>query len=592
MATPIIEVNLRKLGVPIFTAGSREFELSAATANFLYRYDRPKWVVRPRNGEDVSTTVRLANRMSQRVTVKNGGHSYAGFSNSPGGILLDLCDMKAVKIEDEEDTNGDKVMIMSGGALWRDAYHELAIGGPDHDSLIVNGGRCPIVGVSGFLLGGGFGPFSRSVGMGVDQLVEVDMVTADGNTVTVNEGHNSNSKEGQLFWALRGCGGGNYGIVTRLKIRVKKLRDPFVVAGRMTWNVTKDKLAVFQKMMTDFYTADWDNYLTIDTTWECDLMRSNGDRPFSTRFITYYDGKEDDFKNEVNSKMSSPDPEADPDGYRYYEEFKKQLIRRSLAEKSTMFFHETLWAQWSEETRRFLPSDRAYTLYSSWVIKNDKDRIQEITKIILDQIQEFRKQFSGERGTFGVTWIHTGGAISTTGSTVGPYPWRDGNYNIYILVRWHEKWLVKEMGKFFDECKKKLKTYAINEYASYVNFPDRRFQGTDWAKAYYGDNVQKLRKIYTEWNQNNKVLDFEQHILRAPPTAVVRVQPFEISKASVQAAEDISAEDASGGLGDISAEDTSAEDAIKQWIDGWETHRPPSRGYADYLSDGDRLSRC
>ena len=618
MSSPI-EVGLRKLGIPIYTSGNREFELSVATANFLYRYLRPQWVVRPRNGEDVATTVRLANKIGERIAVKGGGHSYAGFCNTQGGILLDLCNMNAIRIEDEGDEGSKKdeggkkgeggkkdegkeggkkdeggkgnkkVMIASGGALWGDAYHELAIGG--HDSFIVNGGRCPLVGMSGFLLGGGFGPFSRSVGMGMDQLVEVTVVTAEGDTITVRETDDPESKNGKLFWALRGCGGGNFGIVTQLKIRVEKLRDPWVVAGRLIWIVTEETLKDFKEMMVDFYTAPWENHLTIDTTWECDLTKSSDSKPFSTRFIAYYDGPEDGFAKEINLKMPNPpNPPTDPRPPKspiepskppseppnppseppnptskpkvdvpIHQNFRDQLIRRSLAEQSTMFLHETLWAQWSEETRRSLPTDRAYTLYSSWVIKNDnEENIRGITKIISERIQRFRDKFTGERGTFGVTWIHIGGKISEKASNSTPYPWRQGNYCIYILVRWHEKWLVKEMGDFFEQCKAMLKPYSIGGKASYVNFPDRFLE--NWKEAYYDtENTNKLREIHDLWvPKDRQVLRFAQNI----------------------------------GHQEISA----AEIAIKQWKINWEGARGTlaSRGerFEDLTPQGDRLSIC
>ncbi|KAF8417512.1 hypothetical protein EV426DRAFT_622940 [Tirmania nivea] len=592
MSNPIetTEADLREAGVPIYTAGNREFELSVATPNFLYRYHRPTWVVRPRNDKDVATTVGFANTMGERITVKNGGHSYAGFSNANGGILVDLCNMKAVKIEDntEEDT---KVMIMSGGALWGDAYHELAAGKHD-DGFIVNGGRCPLVGVSGFLLGGGFGPFSRSVGMGMDQLVEVDVVTAEGEIVTVGENDSPEDNKGKLFWALRGCGGGNYGIVTRLKIRVKKLRDPWVIAGRLTWNVTKEKLQYFKMLMFEFYTGCWENYLTIDTTWECDLSKSSDSRPFSTRFIAYYDGREAAFKNEINSKMSTdasvlaellyPDPSSrpvDPNEYfKYRQSFKEQLIRRSLAEKSTMFFHETLWAQWSEETRRSLPTDRAYTLYSSWIIKNDDGRkIQTITDIISERIQRFRVKFTGERGTFGVTWIHVGGEISKKQAKDTPYPWRQGDFCVYILVRWHEKWLVKEMGTFFDECKDKLKQYSIEGKASYVNFPDRCL--SNWSEAYYGENLQELKLIHQRWDPNNR------HVLRFPQN---------IGRQDSTLRDPEGVEGAPGGSrgGFQRGALPSGEDVRREWTKDWEDFQLPSHSYEDYVSQGEQLPRC
>lgn len=74
------------------------------------------------------------------------------------------------------------MLTVEGGALWGNVYRTLV---DNEDGLMINGGRCPSVGVSGFILGGGIGPFSRSLGMGVDSLIEVTIVAADGETYTV-----------------------------------------------------------------------------------------------------------------------------------------------------------------------------------------------------------------------------------------------------------------------------------------------------------------------------------------------------------------------------------------------------------------------
>lgn len=123
-------------------------------------------------------------------------------------------------------------MTIHGGALWAHAYRALIDG--RHDGFIVSGGRCPPVGVSGFVLGGGIGPFTRSIGMGCDSLIKATLVTADGKLVTVGKDDDPYSKEGQLFWALCGAGGGNFGVVVELKMEIKKLAEKKVVAGRFS----------------------------------------------------------------------------------------------------------------------------------------------------------------------------------------------------------------------------------------------------------------------------------------------------------------------------------------------------------------------
>jgi FAD/FMN-containing dehydrogenase len=128
-----------------------------------------------------------------------------------------------------------KTITFGGGCQWGHVYKTLING--RHNGFVINGGRCPFVGVGGFLLGGGLGPFSRSIGMGSDTVKEITILTADGKLLTVKDTDSRSSNEGRLFWALRGARrgrGGNFGVVVEMKLAVKQLRAPggIVVAGR------------------------------------------------------------------------------------------------------------------------------------------------------------------------------------------------------------------------------------------------------------------------------------------------------------------------------------------------------------------------
>ena len=109
-----------------------------------------------------------------------------------------------------------------GGARWGHAYKALVDG--DQNGWFINGARCPTVGVSGFVLGGGLSPFTRSFGMGCDTLLEATIVTADGERVTVTSKDDRKEDKGKLFWALCGAGGGNFGVVVELKMRCRSWR--------------------------------------------------------------------------------------------------------------------------------------------------------------------------------------------------------------------------------------------------------------------------------------------------------------------------------------------------------------------------------
>ncbi|KAK3946918.1 hypothetical protein QBC32DRAFT_401885 [Pseudoneurospora amorphoporcata] len=367
-------------------------------------------------------------------------HSYAGFSTTNEGILLDLVRMK--KVDLDIDNN---VVTLQGGALWGHAYKTLVNG--RHNGYIINGGRCPTVGVGGFLLGGGLGPFTRSFGMGCDTLKEATLVTADGRIVTVSDEDKANTDKGRLFWALRGAGGGNFGVVVEFKMYLSKLQNEERAGGGRPLHVT----------------------ITIDSSWLCDLKQSGGSE-LGVRFLVYYDGTKDEFDKLIEKKVKQKD-------------LAKQLKRRSLAEKSTRFLHETLASQWSEETIKAFPSQTSYKLYSSFVFKNDASRIRSVIAIIRQEMAAFRREFPGETGLLQVTWIHSGGQASAKKRSETAFRWRDCTYHAYIMLEWQEKWLEMDMRGFMQKFKEKLKPFSMMGRAAFINFADAALQSNASERA-------------------------------------------------------------------------------------------------------------
>ncbi|KAG0133176.1 hypothetical protein HOY82DRAFT_269424 [Tuber indicum] len=479
--------------IPVYEPGEVEYERSVAVANLLYRYSRPTCVVQPLRSSDVQIIVKQAKDLKIPITIKNGGHSYAGFSTTDYGILLDLVRMNKVSLDMRART-----ITLQGGAQWGHAYKTLVSG--RHDGYIINGGRCPTVGVSGFILGGGLGPFTRSLGMGCDSLKEVTIVTAEGREVTVKDSGNPKSNEDRLFWALRGAGGGNFGVVVKLKMSVQELRDPDVVAGRHTWHPDPAEMDDFMATMKDFYTTEWDNYLTMDTSWLCDLQQIKSE--LAVRFIIYYDGGKEPFDNLIDRGIQN-------------RELAKQLKRRSMAEKSTRFLHETLVSQWSEEITKAFPSNRTYTIYTSFVFKNNKKTIDSATTIIRDEMKAFRDLFPGEQALLQVTWIHSGGVASKKKREATAFRWRDCVYHTYIMLQWEEKWLELNMRGFLQSFKEKLRPLSMMKRAAFINFPDPALPKGTHERAYYGNNRQELQRIKQIWDRDN-FFNWSQGV-RLPP---------------------------------------------------------------------------
>ncbi|GIJ86902.1 hypothetical protein Asppvi_005800 [Aspergillus pseudoviridinutans] len=477
----------REKKIPVYERGEDDYERHIATANTLYRFSTPPCVVQPRCACDVREVIRAARPRKIPITIKNGGHSYSGASTTNIGILMELSLMNEVALNVDS-----KSATVKGGALWFHVYKELV--SKHLDGWVINGGRCPTVGVSGFMLAGGLSPFTRSFGMGCDTVTQFTIVTAEGTEVTVSERDDPNSKEGKLFWALRGAGNGNFGVVVEMKFSLQQLRSPFVVAGRYTWFPGRDDTDLFLPTMNSFYTWNWPREMTIDSTWICDLSNTRSD--LAVRFTVSYNGPRQPF----NQAIDSWTPEgATPQQGR----LKEQLKQRSLQEPSSRYLHESLAAQWIEETRKAFPTNRAYRIYTSFVFENTREKIEPVTRIIREWMQIFKSRFAGESGQMDVVWIHAGGAANDRRREDMAFRWRRSTYFTYIMIEWNEKWLEQPMRKFLGEFKPNLSPYGMVRWATIMNFPDDTLRPDAHEQAYYGKNRGKLRETKEIWDPTN-----------------------------------------------------------------------------------------
>ena len=188
----------------VFRAHDADFAAVAHVFNTRFDHILPQAVARPVDGTDVRNAIRFTAARGVRVRARSGGHSYAGYSTLANGIVLDLRRLNAVRFDKPSG-----LVTVGAGAQLIDLYAGLAPHG-----VVVPGGSCPSVGVAGVTLGGGFGLASRHLGLTIDSLHSVKIVTADGHLRTVDQ-----HSDPDLFWAVRGGGGGNFGIVTQFVFR-------------------------------------------------------------------------------------------------------------------------------------------------------------------------------------------------------------------------------------------------------------------------------------------------------------------------------------------------------------------------------------
>lgn len=174
---------------------------------------------------DVAAAVNFARENNLRLVVKGGGHSYQGTSNAPDSLLIWTRKMNAVTLHDAFVGVGcigrqapQPAVTVGSGAIWAQAYNAVTTRGGRY----VQGGGCMTVGVAGLIQSGGFGSFSKAYGMAAASLLEAEIVTADGKVRIANACTNPD-----LFWGLKGGGGGSLGVVTRLTLRTHRLPEFF-----------------------------------------------------------------------------------------------------------------------------------------------------------------------------------------------------------------------------------------------------------------------------------------------------------------------------------------------------------------------------
>jgi FAD/FMN-containing dehydrogenase len=204
-----------------------------ARQSFNARFSRfPAAIVVCDNTNDVGNAVRWAHQERMPLRARSGGHSYEAFSVVDGGLVIDVGGLNQIDV----DMSRGQAVIGAGVRLL-DCYRRLW-----NHGVIIPAGTCPGVGIAGLTLGGGIGFLSRQYGLTCDNLATVELVDADGGVLRASE-----ESHPDLFWALRGGGGGNFGIVTAFTFRVHPIDDVVTCTVTWPWDDAAEALDAWQR---------------------------------------------------------------------------------------------------------------------------------------------------------------------------------------------------------------------------------------------------------------------------------------------------------------------------------------------------------
>jgi FAD/FMN-containing dehydrogenase len=206
---------------------------NAARVLYNTRFDavKPQAVVFCESIADVQKTVRWARRHAVHIVPRAGGHSYAGYSTT-SGVIVDVSRLHAISV------TADGRAAVGAGAELGNVDAALAARG-----RMIPAGTCPTVGIAGLAQGGGIGLSGRKFGLTCDNLLQASVVLADGSAVVADAHHHAD-----LYWALRGGGGGNFGIVTRLVFRTHPASDVTTFSLAWPWSDAKQVVQAWQQL--------------------------------------------------------------------------------------------------------------------------------------------------------------------------------------------------------------------------------------------------------------------------------------------------------------------------------------------------------
>jgi FAD/FMN-containing dehydrogenase len=406
---------------------------------------RPAMIVKPADADDIARSIEFAREFAIPFSVRGGGHSAAGYCMNTGGLVLDMSGMSSLYFD------GDATLHAEGGVLWNDAYSYLGASG---STLIPVGGGCPGVGMTGFLLGGGFSFVSRSYGLSADQLLNIELVMADGNVRRVGR-DSTDPDDRDLFWACRGGGGGNFGVVTGMDVQLQAPRTQKMLAGQIGFPLATGRTLI------PFYN-EWVDSLPNEMAVYGFLGIKNS---VPAVFLTPV------FNGEFSEGLKLLQPLFD------FDPFSVQLERFTLPE-------------WEAFNNNFTAVNQRKVYIRSGTFRADA--------LNADLVSLFERfiQNAPSDDSF-IIWTHAGGQISQVGPSDTAFVHRDTRFVYEIKSIWETPADAEKNIRWAYEFGSALDPYVTG---AYVNYIDPLLK--DWPQKYYGDNYARLTQVKQKVDPN------------------------------------------------------------------------------------------
>ncbi|MGI5456006.1 FAD-binding oxidoreductase [Streptomyces sp. CA-249302] len=434
-----------------------------ATAHQLYntRFDglKPAAVAYVAHADDIRTTLAYARAHRIQVAIRNGGHSYAGWSSGNGKLILDVSRLNQIRV-------GGGQAVVGAGSKLIDVYRGLTAKG-----VTIPAGSCPTVGVSGLVLGGGHGVVSRAYGLTCDSLTQATLITADGKEVTANATTNKD-----LFWALRGAGNGNFGVVTELHFKTHPA--PQAVSAYVTWPWSKAAAVVkaWQEWGPDQPDEIWSS---------CHL--ENGGSP-TVSVAAFSLGTHGELQNALDRLADQVGTPA-----------RSVTLKRHTYEGAMEAYAGC--SSFPTAAQCHLPgatpgrSPQGALGRETYSARSDFfDR--SISAAGIQTLLSRTASVQGGAGSIALTAL--GGAVNRVSPTATAFVHRRSRMLAQYIASWSAGTTGTTAQSWLTKTHDAMKPYASG--AAYQNYTDPTL--TNWRKAYYGDAAARLASVKKQYDPN------------------------------------------------------------------------------------------
>ncbi|MBC9719156.1 FAD-binding oxidoreductase [Streptomyces sp. TRM66268-LWL] len=443
------------------------------TARQLYntRFDglKPAAVAYVAGAEDIRAALAFARRTGTPVAVRGGGHSYAGWSSGDGRLILDVSRLSAIRASAGSAAVG-------AGARLIDVYRALAAKG-----ATVPAGSCPSVGIAGLALGGGHGVTSRAYGLTCDSLTSATLVTADGEERVCSGEENTD-----LFWALRGAGAGQFGVVTELRFRTHPAPQAVTCFLRWPGERAGDVVRAWQQWGPE----------QPDEIWSaCDVGVEAGS-PAHVQVVAYSLGTYGELQNAVDRLADAVGSPAST----------VSLQRRSYVEAMEV---SAGCAGFGSDAQCHLPGELPGRAPEG-ALRRDTyaARSDFLSRALPPQgIAALAGSVSRARGLRAATIALTalGGAVNRVDPTATAFVHRGQRMLVQYIASWRVGGSASPAKSWLDTTQKSLRPFTSGW--AYQNYTDPTLK--NWREAYYGPAADRLTRLKHEWDPD-RVFTFPQ----------------------------------------------------------------------------------